>query len=243
MPIRCSVVEIRPPATVASELAGGTWYHQGTRDSPADAGPSGLRQWRGTREQTAWHRPSVPESVAEPPARAAEPSGRLISAACSSDFFTIGWNRSLLPDDVPMQPAQDCTKALCVSYGRFRLELLLCRRTLGLFEPGSQRGIWDNAFEIDHLVAQLHTLGAHRGCCFCCASRIRARANHDIVVPLQRCWDSHRDREPICFGLQRSKISGARKRMCRTPMHSLPVAISPAHPFTSHGQAEMRRGG
>ena len=28
---------------------------------------------------------------------------------------------------------------------------------------------------------------------------------------------SHRDREPICFGVQCSKISSARRRMCRNP--------------------------
>jgi len=84
-----------------------------------------------------------------------------------------------LPDDVPMQPAQDCTEkrrqALRVSYGRFRLESLLCRRSLGLFEEPAWdvvNGEDDHAFEIGRLSSQLHTLGATRACCFCCASRI-----------------------------------------------------------------------
>lgn len=55
--------------TIASGLAGGTrhmrWYHQGTAyiqaglPLPADAGPGGLRQWRGTRESR--QQASVPE--------------------------------------------------------------------------------------------------------------------------------------------------------------------------------------
>jgi hypothetical protein len=38
---------------------------------------------------------------------------------------------------------------------------------------------------------------------------------------------SHRDREPICFGVQRSKISGARKRMCRNPCCN--ITCTPFH--------------
>ena len=197
--------------------------------------------------------------MAEPPARAAEPSARLISAACAreSDFFAIGWNQSLLPDDVPMQRPRSTahTRAMCVIWP---LQDGVAAVPQNSRPSSGDVGTMEHriAFAVEitrcHLIAQLPYSTALPGpLSMLLLLRLEdASARQTMMISWCHYSDagtSHRDREPICFGVQCSKISSARRRMCRSPpMHNLPVAISPAHPFfhgRPHGQAEMRRGG
>ena len=52
---------------------------------------------------------------------------------------------------------------------------------------------------------------------------------------------SHRDREPICFGVQCSKISSARRRMCRSPPCTICLLQYHLHTLSSTDVPTVKR--
>lgn len=117
--------------------------HQGLRSRLAvPAGPQGMLKHAGLQ---------MPDKVARVAAAAAvwreewqlacQSGGRTASTSRRAkgkvkfccvrkcDFFAIGWNQSLLPDDVPMQSPRSTahTRAMCVIWPlQDGMELLLC---------------------------------------------------------------------------------------------------------------------
>ena len=144
------------------------------------------------------------------------------------------------------------TLALCVSSGRFRMESLLCRRTLGLRLATVGTRELRIAFAVKitrcQLIAQLPYSTALPGplsMLLLLLLRLEdASARQTMMISWCHYSDagtSHRDREPICFGVQCSKISSARRRMCRSPPCTICLLQYHLHTLSSTDVPTVKR--